>query len=228
MDDKPRHGATHPLKAQADKEIAEHLALHGGKNWKPLIERYTAQGIHEQTVWRWIRLARKADAPKPTLTAARARIAEVIGDAPSASEMPPNAAELGQHLPAAPSPAYIAKAGDRGMRNLDILRELESVYGDALMLRAAAVKMVSDPVTGAEVEGIKNPVLFEKQMVRRVSVMETAIKAMGEVWNMRQMQEFYEVIVQEIGRADPQTQQRIMQRLAALNARTGMTMAMPA
>ena len=63
-------------------------------------------------------------------------------------------------------------------------------------------------------------------MMRRLNVIDTAIKAMGEIWNLRTMQDFYEVVVQEIGRADPETQQRIMQRLAALNAKTGMSMNM--
>lgn len=219
------HGNATALRAAAILDIQKHLAEHGGKNWKDLIQKYVDQGVHEQTVWRWIRATRAKDAPRVELVAAKARIEGAL-DPEARGPLPPNAAELGRDLPVAPSPAYIAKHGERGMRNLDMLVELERLYQDGLLLRAYAMRIDRDPETGAETEKIKNPVIFEKQLQRRLNVLDTALKAMGEVWNLRQMQDFYEVVVQEIGRADPETQKRILQRLADLNARTGLSMAM--
>jgi hypothetical protein len=40
------------------------------------------------------------------------------------------------------------------------------------------------------------------------------------------MQNFYETIIDEIGRESPECQRRIMERLAELNSRQGMTMSM--
>jgi hypothetical protein len=215
MDDKPRHGREHPLRPQAEKDISEHLSLYGAKNWKPIIQKYMERGVGEHTVWTWIRAVKKAAPPKPTLVAAKARIEEVLES------------DVGQHLPVAPSPAYVAKSGERGLRNLDILAELHAIQADAHMLRKHSVAEVLDPETG-EVTGerIKNPLLFEKQMQRRLNVIDTSLRAMGEVWNLRTMQDFYEVVVQEIARESPETARRIMVRLAELNARTGMTMDM--
>ena len=40
------------------------------------------------------------------------------------------------------------------------------------------------------------------------------------------MQNFYQTVIEEIGRESPECQRRIMERLAELNSKQGMTMAM--
>jgi hypothetical protein len=88
------------------------------------------------------------------------------------------------------------------------------------------MKTRTDPDTGELVEVINNPAAFDKSIVRRAGLLETAIKAVQEVWDLRQMQNFYEIVIEEIGRESPETQRRIMVRLAELNSRQGMTMSM--
>lgn len=223
------HGHTHPLRAEAFAAIKRHLAEHGSKNWKLILDRYGVKEgempsddkVHIQTIWGWIRKAKNDVADAQLLSAAKAAI-----EAEVPRLLPAEAAKIGRDLPMAPSPNYIAKSGDGGMRRFDMVRELEGCYSDALMLRAYAVTMVTDPETQVEREKIKNPVVFEKQLSRRLDVMDTTLRAMKEVWDLRAMQGFYEVVVEEIGNADPATQQRIMARLADLNARTGMNMNM--
>lgn len=213
-----QHARSHPLRAEAVAWIRNHLFVNGEKDLRPIYERYEkGQGIAHHTVWGWIRQVKSAGPGKPELTAAVARIDEVLSDE-----------NIGKHLPVAPSPNYIARSGERGLRNLDILAELHNVQSDAMMLRAHSVKIESDPETGEEREKIKNPLLFEKQMQRRLNVIDTTLKAMGEVWNLRTMQAFYETVVEEIQAESPETARRIMQRLAALNARKGMTLNMGA
>ncbi len=73
-------------------------------------------------------------------------------------------------------------------------------------------------------EHIKNPHAFDRSIQRRANLLETSISAVQQIWNLRTMQSFYEVVVQEIGKADPDTQKRILVRLAELNARTGMSL----
>lgn len=224
---KHQHGRTLDIREEAMRDIYAHLEVNGPKNFKPLIEKWTARGAAESTIWKWVRVARKMDAPKVSLVAAKALIEQrMAAGEPDPDAPAPAIGEIASQLPVAPSPDYVAKHGERAVRNLDILSELHSIQSDAMMLRDYAVKMVKNPETDEEREAIKNPVFFEKQMQRRLNVIDTALKAMGEVWNLRTMQSFYETVIQEIGRADPETQKRIMLRLSALNARTGMSLDM--
>lgn len=222
------HGNTNPLRDQAFAEIHEHLRVHGSRNWKGIIQKYVELGVSDATMWQWIRRAKQIDASKPALVAAKARIAEALAEEPALPLTPEQAAvaaEAGRQLPVAPSPAYIAKSGEHGMRNFDMIRELEAIYSDALALRTYAIKVEQD-AEGQPVEKIRNAMVFERQMLRRLNVLDTTLKAMGEVWNLRQMQDFYEVVVQEIARESPETARRIMTRLSELNDRRGMSMDM--
>ena len=133
---------------------------------------------------------------------------------------------IAKHLPAAPSPNYIARTGEAGMANLDFVAEIHKLYADATLLRTYAMKMRTDPATGEVTESINNPAAFDKSILRRASLIETAIKTVQEVWDLRQMQNFYQIVIEEIGEESPECQRRIMERLAALNARQGFTLSM--
>ena len=111
------------------------------------------------------------------------------------------------------------------MQALDFVAEIHALYADAQKLRAYALSLGKDE-NGETVEKIKNPAAFDKSIVRRASLLETAIKAVQEVWDLRTMQAFYETIIDEIGKESPEAQRRIMARLAELNSRQGFTMSM--
>jgi hypothetical protein len=217
--------AEHPQKAEFLEAVTLHLATVGANNWKMVLERFP--DIPEPTKWRWIRIAKGADVPKPQLINAKARIVQKVkkaGGTDRQREARANKTEkIAMHLPAAPSPNYIAKTGESGLQNLDFVAEIHALYGDAQMLRAYAMKTRADPETGELVEVINNPAAFDKSIVRRAGLLETAIKAVQEVWDLRQMQNFYEIVIDEIGRESPETQKRIMVRLAELNSRQGFT-----
>lgn len=206
-----------------------HMAKHGAKDWKLLLQQFPE--VHEQTMWRWIRAGRKEVPPEANLSDARTKLAEAVRKFPTttraqrmAKEKLPEAEEIVDHLPAAPSPSYIAKAGDDGLRTLDFVAEIQSLYRDATMLRTYAVRDRVDPDTGEVREVINNPAAFDKSIARRADLLETAIRAVQEVWDLRTMQRFYETIIEEIGFESPDCQKRILERLAKLNARTGMTL----
>lgn len=213
-------GSRHPLRAEAIAAIQAHMAANGAKDWRPLWERYEAQGVNKPTFWNWIREAKEEAAASPTLAAAKNALQTVVTG--REDQLPEGVAA---HLPATPSPAFISKAGPAGLKQFDMVLEIHKLYADAEMLRNYAVKKTRDEATGAEVEQIKNPIAFDKSIARRANLLETSIRAVQEIWNLRTMQQFYEVVVQEIGKADPETQRRILQRLAELNQRTGMNMA---
>ncbi len=220
--------ADHPRKAEFKTEVAKHLATVGANNWNAVLVKFP--DVPEPTKWRWIREAKSADVPRPELINARAKLVQKVKKLPKDArrmEAEENGTErIAKQIPAAPSPAYIARTGEAGLQTLDFVSEIHTLYRDANMLRAFAVSAVTDEdgvVTG---EKIKNPAAFDKSIVRRADLLETAIKAVQEVWDLRTMQNFYETIIDEIGRESPECQRRIMERLAVLNSKTGMTMSM--
>lgn len=214
----------------------EHMETIGDKDWKLLHEKFP--DINIGTKWRWLRIVRanlNKDIPLPSLMSnARDRLVASVRKIPisdrmevfAAENLDPGARDIGLDLPAAPSPAYIAKTGDEGLHTIDFVAEIKSLYADAKMLRAYSVSKKDDPETGEKVEYIKNPAAFDKSIVRRADLLDSAIRAVQEVWDLQTMQRFYEAVIEEIGQESPACQQRIMKRLAALNSRTGMTMHM--
>lgn len=204
------------------------MASVGSTNWKDLMEKFPE--VHDQTKWRWLRQAKEADVSKPQLINAKARLVQrvkKIGGTDRQREAEADGTErIAKHLPAAPSPNYIARTGEAGLGNLDFVAEIHALYADAQMLRAFAMATRTDAETGEQVEVIKNPNAFDKSILRRAGLLETAIKAVQEVWDLRQMQNFYQTIIEEIGEESPECQRRILERLAALNARQGMTLSM--
>lgn len=220
--------ADHPRKAEFVAAAQRHMASVGSTNWKDLLAQFP--DVPEPTKWRWIRLAKEADVSRPELINAKAKIVQKVkkaGGTDRQREARANKTEdIARHLPAAPSPAYIARTGEAGLQNLDFVAEIHALYADAQKLRAYAMKTRVDPETGEMVEAINNPAAFDKSIVRRASLLETAIKAVQEVWDLRTMQHFYETVIEEIGKESPEVQRRIMERLAELNSRQGYTLSM--
>lgn len=209
------------------KAVAAHLATVGSNNWTPILE--THPEISVPTKWRLIRDAKAADVPRPELINARAKLVQKVKKLPKDArreEAEENGTQhIAKQLPAAPSPHYIAKSGEAGLQALDFVAEIYALYRDANMLRAFAITNVTAE-DGTTIEKIKNPAAFDKSIVRRADLLETAIKAVQEIWDLRTMQNFYETIIEEIGRESPEVQKRIMERLAILNSKAGMTMSM--
>lgn len=168
--------------------------------------------VPQPTIWRWANLEKNQQPTQRQLTQAAQAIEERVA-----------AGAAGDLLPAVPSPAAIARDGGKALRKLDFGAEIPKLYSDAEMLRAFAVKDV-ELEDGQHVERIKNPVAFEKSIKARASLIETSLKVLQEVWDMRAMQAFNEMIVEEIGRESPECQRRILQRLALLNQRHGISM----
>ena len=229
MATKKPHGNANPIRDEAHKIIAAHLSAHGPNNWKVVLDALTPRA-NQATIWRWIKEVRDADPERPQLIRAKARIEKAtagLKDERSIEQQEQGVAKIARNLPVAPSPAYIAKNGSHGMANLDFVVEIHALYNDAKMLReyASKPKLDADGKPTGEVD-IKNPMMWDKQIARRAGLLETAIKAVSEVWELRTMQTFYETIIEEIGKADKETQKRILVRLADLNSRAGYTMAM--
>jgi hypothetical protein len=124
-----------------------------------------------------------------------------------------------RHLPAAPAPEYIAAKPVEARQNIDMLSRLESLYADAELLRAYS--MTRD-VDGNE--KIKIPTFFSQSIKLRADLLDNALRAMAQVWDLQRMQKLHDLIIEEVGKADPETQKRITAALKDLDARVGITM----
>lgn len=213
------------LKAAVLAEIRAHLLVYGPNNWQILRDKYPEIG--ERKFFRWVKAVREPtpdDSKRPQrggskfsperLEAARAAQDDGVRRARLAAT---------KNVPAAPSPAYMMGRGVAAERSIDFLAAVGEIWADAQLLRDHAVKRSEE--TG-EVS-IKNPMMFARSIGSRIEVMETALKVMQEIWDLRHMQSFYDeivaIIVDEIGPAHPEIQRRILERLQALNSRRGMT-----
>jgi len=186
------------------------LSAEGALNMAALYAQFP--DVPQPTLWRWAKLEKDKQPTQRQLTQAAQAIEERVA-----------AGAAGDLLPAVPSPAVIARDGGKALRKLDFGAEIPKLYTDAEMLRAFAIS-VREGEDGEQVEKIKNPVAFEKSIKARASLIETSLKVLQEVWDMRAMQAFNEMIVEEIGRESPECQRRILQRLALLNQRHGISM----
>lgn len=175
--------------------IANHLKNVGDEQWEAL--RKTFDVVPRATFYRWIKSVKQLMSSDKGELADAARVA----------------LEAADHLPAAPPPEYVAKTGANGKSNLDFMQRLDQLYSDAETLREFGMR-----------EGrVVSPKFFAQSINLRRSLLETALKAMAEVWDLRQMQAFYDLVLEEISKESPECAQRILDRLRDLNAEVGMT-----
>jgi len=220
-----RERQSHPRKFAALEAIAKHLEIHGPRKWKLVLDQFP--DVAEATMWRWIRETKGQKVPEaqPSIQRTMRRVDRVLEDVRIDRHEEAKAAgvaHIAKDLPAAPSPAYLARSGEVGVENIDFALEIRSLYADAQMLRSYSVAEAEQD----KPERIKNPHTFERSINSRTRILETAIRTLQELWDLRTMQAFYETVIDEIGAESPECKQRIMQRLADLNSRTGMTMSM--
>lgn len=186
------------LRQQAFIEIAKLLSEGNEDGLKKLRDSY--HGVPVASWYRWIHSVKEL-------------IGHVDQKTQRLTESAAIAMEIGEHLPAAPSPSYVDKKGAAG--NMDFMQRLESLYDDAETLR----KFSMDEKTGR----IKLPKYLTQSVSLRQKLLETALKAMQEVWDLRRMQNFYDIVLENISQESPECAMRIMERLKKLNSEIGMT-----
>jgi hypothetical protein len=186
------------LRLQAFTEIAKLLAEGNEKGLKKLREKY--HGVPIASWYRWIHSCKEL-------------VGHVDQKTQRLTESAAIALEIGEHLPAAPSPDYVGRP--RASGNMDFMQRLEDLYADAETLRQFSM----DTKTGR----IKLPKYLTQSVSLRQKLLETALKAMQEVWDLRRMQSFYDSVLAEISQESPEVAMRIMERLKKLNSEIGMT-----
>ena len=181
-------------------DIALHLAEHGAKNWNLVRDKYPE--INERVWWRMIAAVKDGQTPEHVLKVAIAKARN----------------QARRQLPAPPPPDYIAKGGATAVANMDFLVQFRDLFSDAVLLRDWATNTKDD---GGR--AIKNPMFFAQSIKLRRELLETCMKMMREVYELSQSKELWDTALDEIAAESPETYQRIMKRLAALNASRGLT-----
>lgn len=198
----------------------EHLLIDGPTDWGPLASKFP--DVPRSTFFKCVEAA-KMEIEKAAITQqsplalreAQRRLRARV-EAPEVTER-----RVKAHLPTAPSPAVIASMGGAEQRQLfDFMGFFHKIVRDADMLRNKAVVVNEDGT-----ERLVNPMLLNASMRTRLSVLDTWLSAMNEFYNLEKLQELYKLIIDEVGKADPEAQQAILARLRQLNNERGLTMA---
>lgn len=96
---------------------------------------------------------------------------------------------------------------------VELLTRLDVLFADSELLRAYSASV--DPIT--KTVRIKSPAMFFNSIKMRRDLLETAIAALREVWDLKNMLDFYDAIVAEVALESPECAARIMTRLNELN-----------
>jgi hypothetical protein len=202
-------------KADCILAINQHLHLHGPKKWPELMAKFP--DISRSTMWRFIKEVREgierraADGAGPDLKITQRRIRSKMSADISNKQ-------LKTQLPVAPSPAVLVGMGDGVGDVFNFLDSFNSLVRDANMLRTASVTVTEDGN-----EKLKNPMLLDRSIARRLELIETWLRSQDLVWNLEKMQELYMIVIEEVGKVDSETQQAILSRIRTLNNKRGLT-----
>lgn len=139
-------------------------------------------------------------------------VASIRGDRPERAAV--TARKAAKHLPAAPPPAYINQYPGRSVRSLDILGRLDELYEDAKKLRDYAL---------TEEGKVKSPKFLGESIKIRRDLLESALEAVKEVYNLERMEDFYRIILEEISDESSELGGRIIDRLRRANEKHMMT-----
>lgn len=207
---------TQQRREEIKSAIHEHLNLVGPKGWDEVLARFpdtSSATFHRMVkeVRESITLNASAESPA-ALRIAQRRIQKME---PTVQEMQ---AAAGQQLPCAPSPAIIAGLGSEGPRAINIIAKIDRVFADGEMLRSFSVLKGEDGV-----EKIKNPIIFAKSAKLRLETIAGYLQAMAQTYNFERIQDLYDILLDEIGKASPEVQYAILMRLKAANNSRGMT-----
>jgi hypothetical protein len=189
-------------------EIERHLMRVGEKDWREVRAKYP--GVPESTFFRYVAEAKRKLADPQLVEEARQKLTERAAATPAEVKLTAAAA----CLPVAPSPDFIAKSGPKGIVSIDLLEKFELLYADAVKLRDYSLN---------EEDKIRNPLYFTQSITSRDRILNTALSAMRAIWDLRRMQNLYDAIIEEIGRVSPELQQAVVERLAELDARHGLS-----
>jgi hypothetical protein len=198
-------------RAEVDAAIAEHLQVHGPRDWSLTSEKFP--DISRRA---WFRAVARVKAAPPAPKALRAARRAVRGKTKSDLLQAMEA-----HAPtvnAPPSPGHIAKVGVGTLRDLDFMAEALALYREAEALRDQAMTQGPD---GSR--RITSPRTYTKSMSIRRDLIETCLKLVERAYDVEQTRRFYDALIDELRQESPELVERIAARMMAANDRWGFS-----
>jgi hypothetical protein len=131
------------------------------------------------------------------------------------------------HMPSPPSPAIIAADPVGAQRAFNFLGYFHDLLSDAEALRRHALVRKPDGDIATNPDGtvlIKNPNLLGQTIAQRKGLLDTYMTAYGTVFDAKRIEDLYNLIVDEVGKAAPDVQQAVLVRMRKLDNERGLTM----
>lgn len=193
--------------------IIQHLEVHGNANWAAVRQQFPK--VEKRKFFRWVKAVRDGEVDV-SLYANAGKVAK----------------KLQRTLPVAPPAHYMADNGTKAIEKVNLLVETNVLFRDVAQMRIYAAE--KDRVTKQVVldangdPKLGNFVFWEKAVMARLKVIETALALQQQIWDLQKNQDFYDeivrIIVEEMG-VDPEMQLRVMRRLEHLDRARGMNSA---
>ncbi|CAN7774693.1 hypothetical protein [Paraburkholderia hospita] len=183
-------------------QIRKYMLEHGEQEGARLAKLDGYKHINKATWSQWCKLVRDED---------RQLAVDVIRNVPHPGVPAGRAPTFTPITPATPEQRVAVR------RALDFFREISVMADDAQLL--ADYSVVVDPATG--VRKVKNPVMLAQSHKMRGVTLTLALKHAEAAWNMGQMQELYDCVIEAVGKADRDVQRDVIARLRELDARRG-------
>lgn len=215
------------LKLKILADIAAHVEVYGRTNWDELRERpeyahvigRAAGDSGKRKFFRWVRSVTEPMPADKTRPHEGRQVAD--GAMKSAAKRARRAST--KNLPAAPSPAYMLRAGARAERRIDELSEAVRIWEDIEAVRQDAIVPDDSVACGFH---IRKPSRLMQSIKLRIRAIDTFLRLRAEIYDLNYQERFYEaitdIIVEEAGEY-PDLQERIIEKLEALNKSAGMT-----
>lgn len=208
--------AVYPKRNELMVDIREHIMLNGAYSFTEVRKKHP--DCTETQFWRAVKSVRDSIEKAALGDAGALRLAQQ--KIRTHSDMENLKGKIKSHLPAAPSPAVIAADQEETTKAFDFMRYFGEILADAKMLRDSAVTKADDGT-----EKLRNPMMMDKSVQRRLAIVETYLHSMETVYNLEKIQELYQIVLSAVGRADPATQQMILAELRKANNMNGLTVA---
>jgi hypothetical protein len=180
-------------KSEVVADIKEALQQNPEQRWVWLLDKYP--DVPKQSIYRWIK-AEKSPRKTPLRKASK-KIDKAVK-------------VIGEHLPAVPSPEYVAA---KGTDQIDFLGRLNTLLGHTDNIIAHATKNADRPNNHQLMQAVKC----------QSDLLGMGLKAMGEVYNFRRMQRMHDAILSVLRRRDPSLAVQVLEDLEALDREMGIT-----
>lgn len=209
---------TEDQKRSIMNDIREHLMIEGPRNWEDLQAKWP--DVSRATFWRLVkesreRMENQAAVEGPgALRETQKRIRERVAAPDQLQE------RIKAHLPTAPSPAVVAAAPQDAMKAFNFFAFFDQIVADAELARGANLRTNPDGTVK-----VINPAMFDRNISRRLTILQTYLQSVETVYNMERIRELYDLVIEAVGEVAPEVQQAVLARLRALNNKRGLTMA---